>query len=289
MGETRKDAGGGEQRFSGTLAEEYDLITLAYPDFEAFQRRMIATIADHIDAAVAGGGAGDSTIAEPVRILEIGTGNGFTTRMLVELAEPFANREGPRVVVTSVDNDPEMLRQARKQIDTPLCTLVESDAAAFLSDQPEESWDVVASAFTIHNFKREYRDRVEGEIYRVLKRGGLFTNADKYAPDGQERFSALTFQIGRFFDAFLESGRTELLRKWVIHNIDDQSPEYVMFASEAGPRLRALGFDDVVVAHAGGAFGTKTVTVAAPSGRRDLRRLVGATGAAWLTRPAPPG
>ena len=32
-------------RFSGSLAEEYDLITLAYPDFEAFQRHMIEAIA----------------------------------------------------------------------------------------------------------------------------------------------------------------------------------------------------------------------------------------------------
>lgn len=232
-----------EQRFSGSLAEEYELITLAYPEFEAFQQRMIA----RVEAAVTEAQQNRGNDASPIRILELGTGNGFTTRMLEHLATSHSAAEGRRVVIISVDNDPEMLKQAREHIHSPLCTLVEADALAFLQDQPEESWDVVASAFTIHNLEREYREEVEKEIHRTLRGGGLFANADKYAPDGQERFEALTYQVGRFFDAFLASGRTELLRKWVLHNIDDQSPRYVMRASEAIPRLTELGFDNVIL------------------------------------------
>ncbi len=212
-------------RFSGSLAEEYDLITLAYPDFEAFQRHMIEAIATRAPQ-------------DRRRILEIGTGNGFTTRLL-------AGIEGAEIV--TVDNDPEMVAQAREQL--PDLEIREADALTFLQEMPERSVDVVASAFTLHNMEAPYRDRVEAEIFRVLRPGGLFTNADKYAPDGQERFDALAFQVNRFFDAFLERGKTDLLRKWVTHNIDDQSPRFVMLASETPTRLGALGFVDIHVGH----------------------------------------
>lgn len=213
-------------RFSGTLADEYELITLAYPDFEAFQRRMVETI--NIEAANA------------PRIVEIGTGNGFTTRMLMEI-------EG--VTITTVDNDAQMVEQARRELrqENDALEVIEADALEFLRDQPAGAFDVVASAFTLHNMETSYRDPVEREIFRVLRPGGLFTNADKYAPEGQERFDALVYQVERFFDAFVELDKLDLLRKWVTHNITDQSPRFVMPASAAPARLTAVGFENVQV------------------------------------------
>jgi ubiquinone/menaquinone biosynthesis C-methylase UbiE len=213
-------------RFSGTLAEEYELITLAYPDFEEFQRRMVETIG--------------ARAAQTPRILEIGTGNGFTTRMLMEL-------EGAQII--TVDNDPQMVEQAQREFHGKEGAphVVEADALELLRDQPSESFDVVASAFTLHNMETTYRDPVEREIFRVLRPGGLFTNADKYAPEGQERFDALVFQVERFFDAFVELNKLDLLRKWVTHNITDQSPRFVMPASTAPDRLSGIGFENVEV------------------------------------------
>ncbi|MFW6229125.1 MAG: class I SAM-dependent methyltransferase [Alkalispirochaeta sp.] len=250
-----------EHRFSGSLAEEYELITLAYPEFEAFQRQMINRVVETLRNLVQGRLETpldpDLPISvDPIRILEIGTGNGFTTRLLLEAIEQIArgldgstsaSGQAPEILVTSIDNDPEMLARAADHISSPICTLEEADALAFLQDQTRESWDVIASAFTIHNLEREYRDAVEVELYRVLRTDGLFANADKYAPDGQERFEALAYQVERFFDAFISTDRHELLRKWVLHNIDDQSPRYVMYASEAVPRFNALGFRDVTI------------------------------------------
>jgi tRNA (cmo5U34)-methyltransferase len=210
-------------RFSGTLAEEYDLITLAYPDFEAFQRRMVEAIA--------------TTAAGAPRILEIGTGNGFTTRLLMEI---------PAARIVTIDNDPQMVAQAREQLGGTI-EIVEADALEYLAAAPAAAFDVVASGFTLHNMEVGYRDPVEREIFRVLAPGGLFTNADKYAPDGQERFDALVFQVERFFDAFVERGKLDLLRKWVTHNITDQSPRFVMTAADTPRRLEALGFENVTV------------------------------------------
>lgn len=245
-------------RFSGSLAEEYQLITLAYPDFEEFQRRMVDTIARQAPARP--------------RILEIGTGNGFTTRMLLEL---------PGAKILTVDNDPHMVEQARKQLQPQgelpeearaqapargqlqlpgelpdaerlqahALEVIEADALEFLRGQRGESYDVVASAFTLHNMEATYRDSVEQEIFRILTPGGLFTNADKYAPEGQERFDALVYQVERFFDALVELGKLDLLRKWVTHNITDQSPQFVMPASTAPARLSQVGFQHVQVGH----------------------------------------
>jgi len=213
-------------RFSGTLAEEYELITLAYPDFEEFQRQMVNTITDQ----------GPPT----PRILEIGTGNGFTTRLLMEI---------PGASLITVDNDPHMVAQAREQLrsEAGAPEVIEADALQFLREQPAESFGIVATAFTLHNMETDYRDLVEAEIFRVLHPGGLFTNADKYAPEGQERFDALVYQVERFFDAFGTPERLDILRKWVTHNITDQSPRFAMSASTAPPRLAQLGFQNVQV------------------------------------------
>ncbi len=224
-----QEAGEGERRFSGALAEEYELITLAYPDFESFQRRMIDVIGREAPDAA--------------HILEVGTGNGFTTRMIMEIPAPE---------VISIDNDPHMVAQARSHLsdyhtgsDGGRLTIEEADALAFLHRQTDGRFDVVVSAFTLHNMEHEYRTDVEKEIFRVLAPGGLFVNADKYAPDDEERFDALIHQVERFFDAFAARGKLDLLRRWVVHNIADQSPRYVMRASESIGRLGALGFDAI--------------------------------------------
>lgn len=225
-----QEAGGGERRFSGLLAEEYELITLAYPEFESFQRRMI-------DVIVA-----EAPDAE--RFLEIGTGNGFTTRMIMDI---------PDAAVISIDNDPHMVAQARLHLsdyesgpaDRGRLTIEEADALEFLRREEEGRYDVVVSAFTLHNMERDYRERVEREIFRALKPGGLFVNADKYAPDDEERFDELVNQVERFFDAFVPRGKFDLLQRWVVHNIADQSPRYVMRASESIGRLKTVGFDAI--------------------------------------------
>ncbi|SIQ16056.1 Ubiquinone/menaquinone biosynthesis C-methylase UbiE [Alkalispirochaeta americana] len=230
----------GEHRFTGDLAQEYELITLAYPDFEAFQHQMI----EGIDFSSAGT---DRDV--PFHLLEIGTGDGFTTTRLVQ-----AMLEAPGAgLITSIDNDPNQLHKAQEHLREATkgghVHLRESDALAYLQDSPDESFDVVATAFTLHNLEAGYRREVERQIFRILRPGGLFTNADKYAPRGQEQFDALAYQIERFFQAFVPRGKLEILQKWVLHNISDQSPRYAMFADETVSHLEAIGFKGVEISH----------------------------------------
>ncbi len=227
-----------DHRYTEDIAREYELITLAYPDFEAFQERMV----EGIDFSGAG-----SEREGPFRLLEIGTGDGFAT---VKLARAL-NRAQVSGVITSIDIDSRMIEKAQELLDEHVGNhhvhFLASDALAYLQDEPEGSFDVVATSFTLHNFDNAYRRVVETQIHRVLRTGGLYTNADKYAPEGQEQFDALAHHVDEFFTAFLSRGKTELLRKWVIHNISDQSPRHVMFVEETITRLKELGFRKVAI------------------------------------------
>lgn len=232
----------GNHRYTDDIAREYELITLAYPDFEAFQRRMVGGI----DFAPSAEGS------ESFHLLEIGTGDGFATVKLLRAMKAAENRGS----FTSIDINREMIEKARVLLKTVepehRVHFREADALAYLQDEPEGSFDVVATSFTLHNFERAYREEVEKQIHRVLKTGGLYTNADKYAPAGQDQFDALARHVDQFFEAFVPRGKTELLRKWVIHNISDQSPRHVMFADETVSRLQTLGFRNVTLVERAG-------------------------------------
>ncbi|TVQ22177.1 MAG: class I SAM-dependent methyltransferase [Spirochaetaceae bacterium] len=262
------------RRFEGELADEYELIRLAYPDFDEFQRGLCDAIRAHAQAPTHV--PAQASERPEASLVEIGTGNGFTTDLLLT--------DFPSMRITTIDNDPSMVRQARERFATDgagaadatgedatrerrthRLSIVEADALEWLSRCDAASVDVVASAFTLHNMERDYRDAVEAQILRVLSPGGLFVNADKYAPDGQARFDALALQIERFFDAFVPLGKLDLLRSWVVHNIADQSPRFVMHERDSVDRLRSLGFESVDV-----------------SGRRNMQAILVATTAGRL-------
>ena len=240
-----------DHRYTRDIAREYELITLAYPGFEEFQQGMVEGI-DFTRAAPTGQDPEMPERGEPFHLLEIGTGDGFATEKLVRAMRDAGNSG----IFTSVDIDGAMITKARAYLDAHVTDhrvqFRESDALAYLQDEPEGSFDVVATSFTLHNFEQTYRQEVERQIHRVLRTGGFYTNADKYAPAGQEQFDALARHMDQFFEAFVPRGKTDLLRKWVIHNISDQSPRHVMFAEETVSRLQALGFRQVTLVHRAG-------------------------------------
>lgn len=217
-----------ERRFSGRLAEEYELLELAYPDFRSFQQQLVS----HVERLPAG---------SPLLLLEIGAGKGFTTDLVLQARSD--------VTIDAVDNEPAMISQLKEKhrdaVRSDALRPVERDALEFVREQEEGRYDAFFSAFTLHNLHTSYREKLLPELFRVLKPGGLFVNADKYAPDGQAQFDALETQLGRFFDAFVPLGKYELLRDWVLHNVMDQSPQRCQRESEAVAQLEQVGFRNV--------------------------------------------
>lgn len=158
-----------EKLFSGPIGEEYEMLKRICPAAADVSRRVGEFVA----------GWTPRLPAESLSLLELGCGTGVTTLNLIHAR--------PDTIMTSVDNEPTMLNQARRNLAEVLehgrLRLVENDALSHLRDTPSASVDIVATAYTLHNFLNGYRLRVLEEIFRVLKPGGIFVNGDRYAPD----------------------------------------------------------------------------------------------------------
>ncbi len=216
----------GEKRFAGALSDDYPLWRLARPFLGEVHGAVSAELAKFAQDRAA-----------PLRAVDIGMGDGAITRLL--LAEP-------KLAVSGLDNEPKMIAQAEKAlhgaVDEGRLKIVLEDAVGFLAGLPADSIDIAASGYVLHNLTEDYRDKVYDEIFRVLKPGGLFVNADKYAQSGQAHRDALRWQLGLFFDVLTPRQQYDLLRDWVLHYVEDEMPGRVMQEADAVVRLARVGF-----------------------------------------------
>jgi tRNA (cmo5U34)-methyltransferase len=220
-----------EYRFRGAMSEEYRLIRLTIPHFEELQARVGEVVSHYLPDG------------EPdyVQVLEIGCGDGATSAVILSSRQDC--------FLTALDSEEKMIEQASANLQR-LChdnryRLVLCDALTHLKSSPPCTVDIVASALALHNMERSYRDALHTLIFRSLKPGGLFVNADKYAGGEEQRFEALQVGLGKVFDILVPLGKLELLRQCVLHNVADQAPDRVMREDETVAALLRLGFATV--------------------------------------------
>lgn len=222
-----------EQLFHGVLADEYHFLERVCPAAADISRRVGEFVATWNGTPAAGA----------LSALELGCGTGITTACLL------GGRRDLRLL--SVDNAPAMLRQARAAHATALAegrlVLREADALSALGDLPDDSVDLVASAYTVHNFLCGYRHRVLTEVLRVLKPGGVFVNGDRYALDDPAAHLAATQdEVRGYFRVFLgEMNRPDLLEQWVVHLFSDESEEHIMRLTPALAEMAGLGYAEI--------------------------------------------
>ncbi len=221
----------GERRFAGKLSDDYPLWRLARPFLdevhEAFAKELCGFTKGRSD---------------PLRVLDIGMGDGAITKILLQDA---------KLDVTGIDNEPKMIEQARKALRASIAggrlTVALDDALHYLAALPQHSLDIVASGYVLHNLTANYRERLYGEIWRVLAPAGLLINADKYAQQGEAHREALNWQLGLFFNVLGTRGQYDLLREWVLHYVEDETADRVMPEADAIMRLELLGFANVKI------------------------------------------
>jgi ubiquinone/menaquinone biosynthesis C-methylase UbiE len=222
-----------EHLFYGAFAEEYHFLQRICPPAADMSRR--------VGEFVGNWNAAESQ--RPLTILELGCGTGITTNALLH--------HRPDAQLLSVDNAPAMLSQARERLTEAITegrlALREIDALGALQSLPSASFDIVASAYTLHNFLFGYRHQVLAEIFRVLKSGGVFVNGDRYALDDPAAHLAATQdELRGYFRVFLgEMNRPDLLEQWVIHLFSDESEEHIMRLMPALAEMAALEFTTV--------------------------------------------
>jgi ubiquinone/menaquinone biosynthesis C-methylase UbiE len=208
-----------------SLASEYDLFKLAVPHYDELQLVLARQIKKNY---------GNKNL----KLIEIGSGTGVTTKNVLKNVN--------KVEIVSIDNNLEMLRQ----IDTSLeaderVRFRFKDALMFLKKIEENSVDGVFSAYTLHNFDKEYRKDVLKEIYRVLKPKGFFINADKYAleEDNQQKVE-LEWQLN-MFRKFKKIDKEELCEKWTAHYLKDEEENLIMRENESIDLMKNIGFNKV--------------------------------------------
>jgi len=152
--------------------------------------------------------------------------------------------------VMSVDNEPTMQSQAQASLNNWVqdgrLSFSADDALTALQAMESNSVDVVASAYTLHNFKRSYRKQVHEEIYRVLKKGGQLINGDRYALDDVSRHTKIIQQeVAGYFEVLKKLNKLDVLEHWIIHLFNDESENHIMRESEALQQLDSIGFMNI--------------------------------------------
>ena len=124
------------------------------------------------------------------RILELGCGNGSTTRLLAAIL--------PEAEIVGLDLSASYLRVARercKKNPNVQFFRAEAERIPFVDD----SFDLVVSAFLFHELPRAVRQKVIAESYRVLRPGAFSMMVDSVQRQDASPFTSTLKDFPKFF------------------------------------------------------------------------------------------
>jgi ubiquinone/menaquinone biosynthesis C-methylase UbiE len=221
--------------FSGVIGQDYDLLNLICP---------IATEMSRLVGIAASKCAAQAT--ENLTVVELGGGTGITTLALLTASDKFN--------ILSIDNEPVMQEQAKKHLHEWVAksklAFCGDDALTALTNIASDSVDIVASAYTLHNFLDTYRQEVIKEIFRILKPGGQFINGDRYGLDDVANHThTIQQEVIGYFKILTQINKLDVLEHWIVHLFSDESENHVMRESVALEQLRETGFLNITLSH----------------------------------------
>ena len=162
-----------EKQFN-LIAEEYDNNRKKFiPCFDDFYQGTTQFITSNLDT--------------PKQILDLGAGTG--------LLSYFWFQHYPQSEYVLVDIADEMLNVARKRFSG--IGNVSYQILDYCKELPSGTFDVVASALSIHHLEHEDKQSLFGRIYDILPSGGLFVNYDQFCAGQPE--------MNDWFDSYWQS------------------------------------------------------------------------------------
>ena len=222
-----------EQRFSGKISEKYSLYGMGSPHHDEFEEK-IAEIVGEFSKKITD---------EKIRLIELGCGDGSTTIRLMNADQ--------RIVIDTIENEPSMIEQAKNNlkefIEKGKVKIIYADVVEYLQKLENSSVDIIASGLVIHNLTGVQRTELMNEVSRVLKSGGLFVNGDKIAQSDYEKHQEDLWNQIRAYDLYLKHGLPELRKGWILHCIEDEKEDRIMYDNVEVERLKDLGFKDVKI------------------------------------------
>lgn len=221
--------------FSGVIGQDYELLNLICP-LATQLSRLVGTAAATYSAQA----------TDNLTVAELGGGTGITALSLLTASD--------KLNILSIDNEPVMQEQAKKHLHKWVVegrlAFCGDDALTALTNIATDSVDIVASAYTLHNFLDIYRKEVIQEIFRVLKPGGQFINGDRYALDDISKHTRIIQQeVSGYFKVLTKINRLDVLEHWIVHLFNDESENYVMRESLTLDQLRDAGFSNIILSH----------------------------------------
>jgi len=167
----------------------------------------------------------------PVNVLDIGTGDGSMSRVVLEAL--------PDSRLTAVDASPDMAAEAARQLESfgDRATVVRTD---ILQLEPAEPLDAVFSNLVLHNIPFPEKRQLLGTIADWLGDGGLFVWGDliRHAdPVVQQRL------VGERRAFALSEGCPEEIVDWNFRK--EAGDDYPFTTVKAAEALKRAGFSDV--------------------------------------------
>ncbi|TAK61141.1 class I SAM-dependent methyltransferase [Methylobacter sp.] len=221
--------------FSGVIGQDYELLNLICP---------LATQMSRLVGVAASAYAEQTT--DNLTVIELGGGTGITTLSLLTASDKFS--------ILSIDNEPVMQEQAKKNlhkwVEEGKLDFSSDDALTAVKKIATDSVDIVASAYTLHNFLDIYRKEVVQEIFRILKPGGQFINGDRYGLDDISKHTRIIQEeVSGYFKVLTKINKLDVLEHWIVHLFSDESENHVMRESAALDQLRDSGFINITLSH----------------------------------------
>jgi len=207
------------------IAEEYDLLKLAIPHHDEFQAQVSVELSKEFTQE-----------SEP-KILELGSGTGLTTMEIIKSI--------PGGTISSVDLEDGMVQQAKEKNIPENVEFIVQDALEYLKNSQENTFDSVVTGYTLHNFENDFRNQILEEVYRVLKPGGLFINADKFALDDEIEYKKIYDEQISMYDVYDALGKSDLKKEWVEHYAVDDKENIRLVEGIFKNKLKEIGFSSV--------------------------------------------
>ncbi|MCJ8268366.1 MAG: class I SAM-dependent methyltransferase, partial [Psychrosphaera sp.] len=156
-------ASNSEFLFDGERGLDYLRIADAIPHYESYQNEVVQQVLQKLNDA------------SDEYVVDLGCGPGA---LLEHLSNSTCN-----VNFVGVDPSSTFARLVNQHNNRRI-QFAKNTAFEWLESQKSESFDVVCSCWAFHNWSKEYRAKVFAQVSRILKRRGMFINADKIAcPD----------------------------------------------------------------------------------------------------------
>ena len=220
-----------EAMFSGVIGQDYELLNLICP-LATKMSRLVGDKASEYAAQTIGN----------LNVVELGGGTGITTLSLLTASDKF--------IILSIDNEPVMQEQAKKHLhkweaDGKLA-FCGDDALTALNNIATDSIDIVASAYTLHNFLDTYRKDVIQEVFRILRPGSQFINGDRYGLDDvSQHTQTIQHEVSGYFKVLTQINKLDVLEHWIVHLFSDESENHVMREAVALTQLSDAGFSNI--------------------------------------------